>query len=341
MKAVAVKENDKSADGLFIDDIPTPELAPGQALVRVKAFGLNRMDISQRQGNYPPPPGAPSTMGVEYAGVIEKIHSSGHKEKDIFKVGDRVFGLAPGGAYAEYIAANTRTMMKLPDELDFVQGAGIPEVWFTATQLLRTVGKLQKGQSLLFHAGASSLGIAAIQLAQLLGASKIYATVGNDDKKKFLTEKLHLEGTEEGTILPINYHTDKFEEVVKKDNENGVDVIIDPVGQSYFVRDLNTLAKDGTLIVIGMMSGTVLEEKLDLKLVLGKRLRIIGSTLRSQTPDYQSEIRDYVEWSVVPAIISGKLNSFTQGVYKFDQVSDAHKELEANKTMGKIIVTID
>lgn len=339
MKSVEIKNGKGSADDLYIaEGTEMPQLKTGEVLVKVKAFALNRLDLLQRQGLYPPPPGSSSILGVDYSGVIEKIPEELEGKTD-FQKGDRVFGLVTGGTYAEYLAADTHTMIKLPDSLSFVQGAAIPEVWFTATQVVEIVGKFAENESIIFHAGASSVGIAAIQVAQLLGARRIFATVGSDDKCKFLTEKLIIDKSKKDVVVPINYHSTEFTDVVKTYEPNGVNLIIDPVGGTYFNRNIDALGLDGRLVVMGLMSGT--KGDLNLASVLGKRLSITGTTLRNRGPIYQSKIRDYFEKNLLPYILNGKLSSFIEKVYPLDQVAEAHKLLESNKTMGKVVVTFD
>lgn len=339
MRSIQIRNGKGSADDLYIaEDTDIPQLKDGEVLVKVKAFALNRLDLLQRQGLYPPPPGSSTILGVDYSGIIEKIPEE-LEEKTKFKIGDRVFGLVTGGTYGEYLAADTRTMIKLPESLSFVQGAAIPEVWFTATQVVEIVGKFAEGEAIVFHAGASSVGIAAIQVAQLLGARRVFATVGSDDKCKFLKEKLTIGDPKKNVVVPINYHTTEFTDVIKEYEPNGVNLIIDPVGGTYFERNIDALSLDGRLVVMGLMSGT--KGNLNLGSVLAKRLNITGTTLRNRGPIYQSQIRDYFEKNLLPHILDGKLFSFIERVYPLQQVADAHKLLESNKTMGKVVVTFD
>jgi putative PIG3 family NAD(P)H quinone oxidoreductase len=329
MKCISIKNGSGPAEDMYVDSsLAAPELQAGEALVRVKAFGLNRMDLLQRIGQYPLPPGCSPILGVEFSGVIEKIHA---KDSSNFTVGDKVFGLVSGGAYAEYVAAPTKTLLHLPKDLSYVEAAAIPEVWFTAAQVLKFVGGIKKGDSVLFHAGASSVGLAAIQIAQFMGARRVYATVGSPEKKTFI-EKLGAVG--------IDYKTEDFVQVIKRLEPNGIDLIIDPVGQSYFVRNLEAVARDGTIVLMGGMSGTVVE-KLDLRLIMGKRAKVVGTTLRSRTLDYQGEIRDYIEQVLLPKILNKEFKLFVEKVFSMDGIVDAHNLMASNKTMGKLIVTVD
>ncbi|ANB13092.1 hypothetical protein AWJ20_1371 [Sugiyamaella lignohabitans] len=344
IRAVNIRNGKGPAEALFIDDtVPKPTLKAGQALVEVKAFGLNRMDLVQRSAFYPIPPGASEILGVEFAGVIKEIHPEGTSNLDDgagkkFAVGDRVLGLISGGAYSELVAAPLKTLLHLPEQMPFTEGAGIPQVWFTAYQVLKVVGGLSKDQSLLIHAGASGVGIAAIQIAQIIGARRIFATVGSDDKKDFIANKLRLKGTADGVIVPINYHTEDFVEVIKKIEPRGIDVTIDPVGPSYFAKNIAVAGLDGTIVIIGAMSGNVFKDEVDIRLILGKRLSIVGSTLRSRTLDYQQQLRDFLAQVLLPKIVSKEVTHSTEKVFEFNQIVEAHKVMESNKTMGKLIV---
>lgn len=338
MRSIGIKNGKGSEDAIYIDEtVETPTPQGKEILVKVTAFGLNRMDLSQRQGFYPPPPGASHIMGVEFAGTVAELGPDAGNFG--FKVGDRVFGLVPGGAYAEYVIASPYKLMHTPEEMDDVTAAGIPEVWFTASQVLTVVGNIKKGDSVLIHTGTSSVGIAAIQIAQVQGARRVLATVGSDEKKAFIKKNLVLSGTNADDIIPINYRTEDFVEVAQKVDATGVDLIIDPVGQSYFQRDLAVSAKDGRVVLMGFLSGSSLE-KVDLRPILAKRIRIQGSNLRAQSDEYQRRLRDYVQSEIVPKILDKTLSHFTEKVFTFDKVADAHRLLASNTTMGKVIVTI-
>jgi putative PIG3 family NAD(P)H quinone oxidoreductase len=329
MKSISIKNETGPAENLYVDTtVPVPELKVDEALVHIKAFGLNRMDLMQREGHYPLPPGCSPILGVEFSGVIEKLHS---QHGSNFAVGDEVFGLVSGGAYAEYVAAPTKTLIHLPKGLSHIEAAGIPEVWFTATQVLKFVGGIKEGDSVLFHAGASSVGLAAIQIAQLLGARKVYATISSPEKKT-LVESLGAVG--------INYNNEDFVQEIKRMEPDGVDLIIDPVGPAYLQRDLDALARDGTIVEMGLLSGNV-ADKVDVRTIMVKRAKIVGTTLRSRTLDYQGELRDYIEQKLLPLIVGEDFKLFVEKVFPMEQIIDAHNLLASNKTMGKLIATID
>ncbi|KAL2190743.1 putative quinone oxidoreductase [Thermothelomyces heterothallicus CBS 203.75] len=338
MKAVDVKNGTGPASALFINpSTPTPQPGPGQALVRVRAFGLNRMDLLQREGRYPLPPHAPKTLGVEFSGTIESLGpgadaSSPSSSSSRFKPGDAVFGLAYGGAYAEYIAVSTKMLLRKPDHLTFEQAAGIPETWITAIQALHFVLQAQPGQSVLWHAGASGVSIAGIQLSRLAGASEIYATAGSAEKCAFVEKEL-------GAALAVNYKEANWvEEILKRTGGVGVDLVVDFVGGDYFEKNLDVIARDGRICMLGLMGGAI-AEKVNIGKLLYKRARVEGSTLRSRDEQYQGRLRDKLE-EYLPKFESGELKVLIDTVLPWEEIAKAHELLEANKTMGKIICTI-
>lgn len=319
------------SDALFINDqTPVPTTKEGDALVKIKAFGLNRMDLIQREGHYPLPPQAPSTLGVEFSGTISSFGPGSHGD---FKEGDEVFGLAYGGAYAEYISVSTKMLIHKPAFLSWEQAAGIPETWITATQALYLVGEFTKGKSVLWHAGASGVSIAGIQLSKDSGASAVYATAGSDEKCAFIEKEL-------GATKAFNYKSGPNwdEEILKATGGKGVDIIIDFIGASYFERNLNVAARDAHWVILGLMGGTKLEN-VDVAKLLFKRVRIEGSTLRSRDPDYQGKLRDKLA-EYIPDFKVGKLKVLIDTVLSWEKIQEAHQQLEANKTTGKIICTV-
>ncbi|KAL5045885.1 hypothetical protein BDW71DRAFT_182976 [Aspergillus fruticulosus] len=330
MRAVAIKNGKGPADALYIDNIPIPELGPSQALVKVKAFGLNRMDLLQREGQYPVPPQAPPTLGVEFSGTIAEL---GDGATEDFNIGDEVFGLAYGGAYAEYIAVATGMLIHKPKELSWEEAAGIPETWITATQALHLVGAFKPGNSVLWHAGASSVSIAGIQLAKAAGASAIYITAGSDEKISFCVDKL-------GATAGFNYRTQNWaEELSKATNGRGVDVIVDYIGAGYFQDNLKSAALDGRIVNLAFLGG-IKVENVDISYFLRKRVRYEGSTLRSRDEGYQRKLRDMLVENALEKLRSGEFKVFVEKVFKFENVVEAHKLMESNQTKGKIICTI-
>ncbi|KAK4104292.1 quinone oxidoreductase putative [Parathielavia hyrcaniae] len=339
MKAVAIQNGAGPATALHLNpSTPTPEPGPGQALIKVHAFGLNRMDLIQRQGHYPLPPQAPPTLGVEFSGTIVRLGPETHSET--LAPGDAVLGLAYGGAYAEYVAVSLRTIVRKPAHLTFEQAAGISETWSTATQALEFVlggvgGDVEQGKkkkSILWHAGASGVSIAGIQLSRLAGASAVFATAGTPDKCRFVEREL-------GATRAINYkEEDWVAEILKETGGEGVDLVVDFVGGSYFQKNLDVVAKDGRICMLGLMGGAV-ADKANIAQLLYKRVRVEGSTLRSRDVHYQGRlVAKLAEY--LPRLESGELKLFIDKVLPWEDIVEAHKLLEANKTMGKIICTI-
>ncbi|KAH6996033.1 hypothetical protein BKA56DRAFT_609309 [Ilyonectria sp. MPI-CAGE-AT-0026] len=330
MKAIDVRGGKGDSDALFINhEIPKPQPAEGQALVSIKAFGINRMDIIQRQGFYPLPPQAPTTLGVEFSGIIESFGSGDHGN---FEKGDEVIGLAYGGAYAEYIAVSTRMLLHKPSFMDWVTGAGIPETWITATQALHQVLDFVKGKSILWHAGASGVSIAGIQLSRLAGAAKVFATAGSEEKCDFITKEL-------GATAAFNYKTQNWMEEIMRHTENkGVDYIVDFVGGGYFQQNISAAARDGRIVILGTLGGDTVPEA-DISQILYKRLRIEGSTLRSRDEEYQGRLRNKLE-EYLPSFESGRLKIYIDKVYPWEEIQEAHKHVEESKNVGKVICTV-
>ncbi|KAI9810388.1 MAG: hypothetical protein M1827_006274 [Pycnora praestabilis] len=331
MRAIDIKNGKGNADALFVTELPKPKPTETEALVKIKAFGLNRMDLLQREGMYPVPSQAPKTLGVEFSGTVE---SFGKDPEKGFKVGDEVFGLAYGGAYAEYIAVSTHMLIHKPKELSWEQAAGIPETWITATQAMYLVGEFAPGKSILWHAGASSVSIAGIQLSRAHSASAIYVTAGSQEKIDFCVKEL-------GATAGFNYHEqDWSKEIQKATDGKGVDVIIDFVGQNYFQGNLDAAGRDGHIVVLGSMSGTKLPAGVDIGGFVRKRIRLEGSSLRSRDEIYQGKLRDQLVEHAMPKFVDGSFKIFVEKVFPFEQIIEAHKLMESNKTKGKIICTI-
>ncbi|KAK4246755.1 hypothetical protein C7999DRAFT_15115 [Corynascus novoguineensis] len=292
------------------------------------------MDLLQREGHYPLPPQAPKTLGIEFSGTIDSLgpDADSSSSSSGFKPGDAVFGLAYGGAYAEYIAVSIKMLLHKPNHLTFEQAAGIPETWITATQALHFVLQAQPGQSVLWHAGASGVSIAGIQLSRLAGAGDVYATAGTPEKCAFVEKEL-------GAALAVNYKkADWVAEILNKTGGRGVDLVVDFVGGDYFEKNLDVIARDGRICMLGLMGGAV-AEKVNIGKLLFKRARVEGSTLRSRDEQYQGRLRDKLE-EYLPKFESGELKVLIDTVLPWEDIIKAHELLEANKTMGKIICTI-
>ena len=327
MRAVGIKNGKGSADALFIDEnVAKPESGSDRLLVKIHSFGINRMDLMQREGHYPLPPQAGPILGVEFSGVVEET-------KHGFKQGDEVFGLAYGGAYAEYIAAFPAMLIHKPKNLSFEDAAGIPEVWITAIQALFQVGSFKNGMRCLFHAGASGVGQALIQLAKTHGAEEIYATAGTDEKCR-LVEKL---GAKKG----INYKTQDFAaEIDEATGGKGVDFIVDfIVGGGYWEKNLKVAARDGEMVILALMGGFEIKS-MDARPILLKRLTVHGSTLRARTPDYQKILRDKLESEALSRFVSGEFNANVEKVYDWKDIVQVHKYMESNASSGRLICRV-
>jgi len=333
MRAVLVKNGAGGVENLYIGETPKPSLASGQVLVKIKAFGLNRMDISQREGKYPVPPGASQILGVEFSGHVVEL-GSGVSE---WKTGDEVFGLTTGGAYAEYIVVFEKELLPKPAHLSWIDAASIPEVWITAFQALVVIGKVKEGESVLIHAGASGVGLAASQLARFYGAKTVISTASSKEKLDFVT---NLPGGTLGATHAVNYKTQDFAEEVKKiTNGKGVDVVIDFVGQSHWQKNIDSLAVDGRMTMLSLLSGAQVSN-FNLLPLLYKRLHIEGSTLRARTVEYKEELVSRFKREALDGLLNGKLRSYVHKVYPWAEIQDAHREMEADKNIGKIIAEI-
>lgn len=286
---------------MFINEIPKPKIDHAKALIKVKAFGLNRMDLLQREGMYPVPPQAPSTLGVEFSGIIEDLASESERG---FKKGDAVFGLAYGGAYAEYIAVSTHMLIHKPEELSWEEAAGIPETWITATQAMYIIGEFAPGKSILWHAGGSGVSIAGIQLSKANGASAVFATTRSDDKCEFCVKTLGATAA---------YNTQKQDwaaEVLKATDGKGVDIIVDFIGPITFAGNLDAAARDGRIVNLATLGGMKLQSGMaepNFGNFVRKRLRFEGSSLRSRDEEYQGKLRNQLHDHALPKFKDGRL----------------------------------
>lgn len=338
IEAILVKDGvGKTAQSLYFGKVPKPVPGADEVLVKVYAFGLNRMDISQRMGHYPLPPGVTSILGVEFSGIVAE-----DSKDSKWKAGDEVFGLAFGGAYAEFIAVASGMVVAKPKGVSWVQAASIPENWLTAYQALFLIAELKAGQSVMIHAGASGVGLAAIQLAKSFGASLVIATAGSDEKVKFV---------EQHGAKGINYKTEDFsEEVLKLTNNVGVNVVIDFVGPDYWTKNIASLARDGRMVLLGMLSGLKTKDPLDMGPMLFKRLRIEGTTLRSRSLEYQSNLLQEFQKHAMDKVFtrcgaadgekSEGLDLVIHKVYNWRDIISAHEEMEAARNIGKIICQV-
>lgn len=305
---------------------PLPEIKPGDLLIRVEAAGVNRPDVAQRQGSYPPPPGASPILGLEVAGEVVAL---GEGVQD-FKIGDKVAALANGGGYAEYATVPATQALPWPEGYDAIRAAALPETFFTVWANLFMMAGLKSGESVLIHGGSSGIGTTAIQLARALGAT-VFTTVGNEAKAE-ACRKL-------GATRAINYRTEDFAAVIKAEAKGGVDVVLDMIAAAYFDRNLACLAKDGRLSIIALLGGAV-AEKANLAPIMVKRLKVMGSTMRPRTAAEKQEIRDELQAKVWPLLAAGTVAPVIHTVFDLEQVVEAHRLMESSDHIGKIMLRV-
>lgn len=323
MKAIVVQDDPTRA--LSWEDVPDPKPGPGEVLVEITATALNRADLLQRRGAYPPPPGAPPYLGLEMAG---KIAALGDGVAGKWAVGQAVCALLPGGGYAEKVTVPQDLLMPVPDGWSFEQAAAMPEVFYTAFVNLFMEAELQAGETVLIHGGASGVGTAAIQLAYEAGC-KVIATAGTDEK----TARCAGLGAE----LVINYKSDDFSAVIEENTE-GVDVILDMVGASYFERNLRLLNTRGRLVFIAFLGGAEIE--VNIGQLMRKRLKLIGSVLRSRSLAEKAAIRQEFQSRFWPLLENGRITPVIDSVFPIAQVEAAHTRMRQNKNIGKIVLLV-
>ena len=305
---------------------PVPTPGAREALVRVAAAGVNRPDIMQRQGKYPPPVGASDIPGMEVAGEVVALGA----DVTGLSIGDQITALLPGGGYAEYAVAAAPLCLPVPRGLTMVEAAALPETYFTVWTNLFDRGRCKAGDNVLIHGGTSGIGTTAIQLATALGA-RVYATAGSDDKAR-ACERL-------GAVRGINYRTEDFVEVIRRDTVGkGVDVILDMVGGDYFDRNLQVAAVEGRLVIIAMLGGSRAELKLNTLLM--KRLTVTGSTLRSRTVEEKAAVADAVRSNVWPLLVSGRVRPVIHATFPLAEAAAAHALMESSNHIGKIVLTV-
>ncbi len=325
MKAIEILEPG-GPDVLQICDRPDPVAGEGQLLIRVKAAGINRPDVVQRMGLYPPPPGASDIPGLEVAGVVEALGAgvSG------FSVGDSVCALVPGGGYAELCVAPVETCLPVPEGFSFIQAAALPETYFTVWSNLFDRAGLAAGETLLVHGGSSGIGSTAIQLAKAFGAG-VVTTVGSDEKASFCSEL--------GADLVINYRDEDFESrVAEYTGGAGVNVVLDMVGGNYIAKNITCLAPDGRHVSIAFLNGPQVE--LNMLPVMLKRLTLTGSTLRPRDNAFKGAIAEALKENVWPLLAKGAVKPVIDTVLPLMDASAGHALMESSGHMGKIILEI-
>ena len=327
MKAIIITQPG-APEVLQLTERPKPTFTVDEVLVKVLAAGINRPDVFQRKGNYPPPAGAPQDIpGLEIAGTVDEIGDN----VTHWKVGDKVCALVMGGGYAEYCNVPAGQCLPIPENLSFIEAASLPETFFTVWSNVFDRGHLQKGETLLVHGGSSGIGVTAIQMAKALG-STVYATAGSDEKCKFCEEL--------GATKAINYKTENFADVIKQLTHNkGVDVILDMIGGDYTAPNLQSLAEDGRLVFINTMKGK--DVNIDLSIVMRKRLNITGSMLRSREISFKAAIAQNLEKNIWPLLKSGEIKPIIYKVFPADQAAAAHQLMESSEHIGKIVLDFE
>jgi NADPH:quinone reductase len=305
---------------------PVPSLGPGEVLVRVAAAGVNRPDLLQRQGRYPPPPGVTDIPGLEVAGTIEKVDPA----VTAWRAGDRVCALVSGGGYAEFCAVPAPQCLPIPRGLDFTHAAAIPETTFTVWTNVFERGRLAPGESILIHGGSSGIGTTAIQLARARGA-RVFATAGSAEKCA-VCESL-------GAELAINYREADFVAAVKEfTNGRGVDVVLDMVAGDYVQRNIDVLAMDGRLVIIGRQGGV--KSEIDIMPILRKRLTLTGSTLRTRSVEEKGALAKAVHQQVWPLFESEAVRVIVYQTFPLRDAAAAHRLMESSAHVGKLVLQV-
>ncbi|WP_445370916.1 NAD(P)H-quinone oxidoreductase [Methylomonas sp. HW2-6] len=325
MRAVQLQTNADTTE-LVVKDWPQPSPRENQILIHTKAAGINRPDLVQRQGLYPPPPDASPILGLEVAGTVAEIGSA----VTGFSVGDPVCALVTGGGYAEYCLASACCSLPIPREFSFIEAAALPETFFTVWSNVFDRAGLRAGESLLVHGGSSGIGTTAIQLAKAFG-SRVVTTAGSDEKCRRCLEL--------GADLAVNYRQQDFvEAVLDFTGGKGVDVILDMVGGDYLPRNLKSLAIDGRLLQIGIQRGGKAE--INLAALLMKRLTLAGSTLRSRSDEFKANIAGQLRDKVWPLLESGQIKPVIDSVFPLAEADRAHRLMESSQHIGKIILEL-
>jgi putative PIG3 family NAD(P)H quinone oxidoreductase len=309
---------------LRVEEVPDPAPAPGEVLVRVAATAVNRADLLQRQGHYPPPAGASPLLGLELSGTIAALGS------DVagWKVGDEVCALVSGGAYAELATVPVGQVMPVPRGTSVIDAAALPEAACTVWSMVFGAGRLQPGESVLVHGGSSGIGTMAVQLAHARGA-RVFTTVGTPRKAAFCTEL--------GADVAINYREEQFEQrVLAETGGAGVDVVLDIIGASYLERNVRALGVGGRLIIIGLQGGR--KGELDLGLVLAKRATVHAAALRARSIEHKAAIVAETQHAVWPLVEAGEVRPIIDRVLTLDDAAEAHRLVESSEHIGKVLM---
>ena len=323
MHAITVP-NPGGADSLVFAEIPDPTAGHGEVLIEVAAAGVNRADIGQREGHYPSPVGASPLMGMEVSGIVRALGAGVSR----WAVGDRVCGLLPGGGYASLAVAAEGQLLSVPDSLDLVDAAGLPEAIATVWSNVFLTAAIRAGETLLVHGGSSGIGTIAIQLARAFGS--LVAVTAGSPAKLAACERL-------GAAILINYRTEDFaERIAEATDGRGVDVILDSIGGGYLERNLASLAPRGRLVAIANLSGE--SGTLDFGLMMRRWLSIHGSTLRARPIAEKNEIIASVQENVWPLVTTGQVVPVIDGRFSLADAADAHQRLESSEHIGKLLL---
>ena len=327
MRAVKIVSGE-AGGGLEVVEVERPRAAADRVRVRVRAAGLNRADLLQRRGLYPAPPGVPADIpGLEFAGEVEQLG----EDARAWELGQRVFGITAGGAQAEYVVVPESHLAEIPAGLSWTEAAAAPEVFITAHDALFTQGELEMGERVLVHAAGSGVGTAAVQLARAAGAGAIYGTARTEGK---LTRAREF-GLDEG--IAIGDEPRAFAEAVRGWTEGaGVNVVLDLVGGSYLEANIEALAPRGRLLLVGTLGGS--RGQLDIRQVMGKRLKIMGTVLRARSAEEKARAVRRFAAHVVPLLARGRVRPVLEAAFPLDEVSAAYELLESNQTFGKVVV---
>jgi NADPH2:quinone reductase len=324
MKAVVIAGKG-GPEVLELRDVPVPQPGPGEILIKVAAAGVNRPDVLQRQGSYPPPKGHSELPGLEVSGVVEALGDGVQR----FASGDEVLALVNGGGYAQYVVTVEACAIKKPPALSFEEAAAIPETFFTVWHNVFERGGLKDGETFLVHGGTSGIGVTAIQIAKAFGA-RVITTAGSDEKCEAARAL--------GADIAINYRTQDFVQVVKNETKRGVNVILDMVGGDYIAKNIRCLADDGRLINIGYQNGST--ATVDFMRVMLKRLTLTGSTLRIRPTEVIGRIANAIEERVLPLVVAGKIKIPIDSTFPLARASEAHARMESGAHIGKIVLTV-
>jgi NADPH:quinone reductase len=326
MKVVRITEPG-GPEVLSLQEEPRPEPQAGEVLVRVAAAGVNRPDIQQRRGLYPPPPGASEIPGLDIAGVVERA------APDVAwpRVGDAVCALVTGGGYAEYCRVPALQCMQVPRGYDFVRAAALPEVLFTSWNNVILLARLSEGESILVQGGTSGVGMATIQIAKLLRRARVFATAGSEQKRQICRDL--------GAEIALDYRSDWVQPLLAATDDRGVDVILDAQAGPYTDRELQLLAFDGRLVLIASHLGE--RADINVRQIVRRRLTLTGSTIRPRSPEYKGRIAKALVREVWPLLEDGRMRLDVCATFSLAEAAGAHAMLDANQQIGKVVLSVD